>query len=187
MGDWRDSNASHHLGARQSERKVEMLKRIFILAAVMAATLAVPTLASAAQPTTTTVVTHMFNHPDTTYDGSVWAYDNLSLRYTVTRVPDALGPLWLVHIDIQGSFVGFKNPTTGEPQANQGSVKGSIEYSVYSYNTPDKSAVPAQSDGASESIRTPIAQMFGKGASDPTQVGGYSFQYRLVDGSVYYQ
>ena len=179
--------------------------RKIALAATAIAALAVPAVApvmASASPANQTysVGTHSPGHLDTTSSagpgtkdspyGPVWAYDNLNLKYVVTRA-SATSDQWTVAVTAQGSFAGFADPTTGQAQNNSGSVNGNITYTVTSQNTPNMALVPSQEPSGS-SIRLPIAQMFSLG-NDPSAwnaIGGgdnYSFSYNKIDGKVYTQ
>ena len=152
------------------------MKRILLIGVASAASLfgvaavAAPAMASNG-PGTVTAVTHVSNHPDTTSlpadyllslgsanatldspGGPVWAYDNLSERFTVT---DLGGGNYTVDVTLQGSFQGFADPRTqaeedvlglhhapGTALDSQGSVKGTIQYNVYSPERRDPPAVP---------------------------------------------
>ncbi len=198
------------------------MKRIMITAVAGAAALAgsvalaAPAMASSA-PTATT---HLSNHPDTTSipeplgpgqylpgatvsspGGPVWAYDNITEKFTITpeRTPDT----YLVSIDIVGSFHGFANPRTADemtaarlsgpaPAAaldSNGSVKGSIAYDVTAQpgQLPDPAALPAQ--GASDAhLGDEISTLFdGHTVSINQAASGYHFTYNKVEGLVYAQ
>jgi hypothetical protein len=164
-----------------------------LILAVTFAALAVPAIVpalSSAAPTaakTITIMTHSAQHPDTTWSGAVWALDNLSLKYDVKQVPNAVPTQWVADVTSQGSFAGTLNPDTGLSDINNGSVTGTIEYTVTSPNAPDKANVPAQEQPGS-SIREAIRQMFH--LTDDTAISGgdiYDFIYNKVDGKVYEQ
>lgn len=165
----------------------------------------VPSMASASQGTIV-AVTHTQQHPDTTSvsgtgtidspGGPVWAYDNLSLRFVVTpasgtdpAIPGSFpGGLYnyQVRIEAQGSFAGFANPSTGLPQVNNGSVKGTLEYDVYSSTPPDPASLPAQQPSGDIGQGAMLNELFNGNA---TIVGGghYDYRYNQVDGAVYTQ
>jgi hypothetical protein len=150
-------------------------------------------------------VTHSAVHDDTTSvptgvnsdNGPVWAYDNLSERFTV--VPEASPGNWSVTIDVSGSFAGFANPRTaaemtaagltspapGAPLTSHGSVKGTIQYDVSSPNAPDKAALPAQEPDHT-GLGAALSQLF-DGNESVVGGGAYTFSYNLVDGVRYTQ
>lgn len=147
-----------------------------------------------AVPGSITAVTHASNHPDTTSvsgdatmpspGGPVWAFDNLSIRFSVTPTGDGT---YQVVITDAGSFTGFASPTTGNADVNRGSVRGWISYDVTSPNAPDPAALPAQQPiDPSPSTSAMLSELFG-GTMTITGGGSYSFSYTLVDGSVYTQ
>jgi hypothetical protein len=179
------------------------MKRIlFTAAAAAAASAALLAAAPAMASNGPTAVTHLNNHPDTTSvsgsatvaspGGPVWAYDNITEKFTVT--PEAAAGMYSVTIDIGGSFHGFADPrmtsegslSPGGPLASDGSVKGTITYDVSSpLNGPDPSALPGQSPSDAH-LGGLISQLFdGNG----TIVGGgaYSFTYHKVAGADYTQ
>lgn len=156
------------------------------------AVMAVMTPAGAA-PKTVTAVTHSSNHPDTTSvsgsctvdspGGPVWAYDNLSLKFSVTPTGDP--NTYSVTITANGSFSAFADPNTGACLTTRGSVDGSLSEVVSSATAPDPSNLPAQSDG-SLSQGALLNQLFG---SSTTFVSGghYSYTYNRIDGGKYTQ
>jgi hypothetical protein len=180
------------------------MKRILFTAAAAAAVLAGSAAAAAPAMASNgpTAVTHLNNHPDTTSvsgsatvaspGGPVWAYDNITEKFTVT--PEAAQGMYSVTIDIGGSFHGFADPrmasegsaSPGGPLASDGSVKGTITYDVSSpANGPDPAALPGQSPSDAH-LGGLISQLFdGNG----TIVGGgaYSFTYHKVGGADYTQ
>ncbi|HUY50540.1 MAG TPA: hypothetical protein VMV92_33340 [Streptosporangiaceae bacterium] len=159
-------------------------------------------------PGTVTAVTHAADHPDTTNvsgsatindpsRGPVWAFDNLSVRFTVTPgSTGADGGNYSVLITDNGSFAGFANPRTGDALVSNGSVQGTIQYDVSSASAPDPSLLLAQQPGDSTHDQAGLAgatttghmlsQLFG-GNGNIVGGGHYRFTYRLVDGSVYVQ
>jgi len=199
------------------------MKRILLIGVASAASLfgvaavAAPAMASNG-PGTVTAVTHVSNHPDTTSlpadyllslgsanatldspGGPVWAYDNLSERFTVT---DLGGGNYTVDVTLQGSFQGFADPRTqaeedvlglhhapGTALDSQGSVKGTIQYNVYSpEGGPNPAALPAQQPSDTH-LSDEIHQLFP--GADATEIisGGnhYTFTYTKVNGQVYQQ
>lgn len=140
-----------------------------------------------------TAVTHSSGHPDTTNvsgsctgtspNGPTWAFDNLSRRFTV--VPESEPNTYSVTINDNGSFSEFANPLTGDCLVGNGSVRGTIQYDVFSLNSPDPANLPAQIDGTVGTGAT-ISLLFAGSASI---IGGghYSYTYTLVDGEVYTQ
>jgi hypothetical protein len=173
-------------------RKILAGSALAALASGVALALAVGGQGAGAAPGTVTAVTHASHHADTTNvatgvssdNGPVWAWDNLAVRFTVTATGDNA---YSVLITDNGSFAGFANPTTGAPDVNNGSVKGTIQYDVTSPNAPDPANLLAnQPADPSPSTGTMLGQLFD---GDVTIVGGgaYSFTYTLVDGAVYTQ
>jgi hypothetical protein len=179
------------------------MRRILFTAAAAAAALtgalalAGPAMAAGGP----TAVTHLNNHPDTTSvsgtatlpspGGPVWAYDNITEKFTVT--PEAAAGMYSVTVDIVGSFHGFADPrmasegssNPGGPLASDGSVKGTITYDVSSPVGPDPAALPGQS-ASDATLGANIRTLFdGQGAV----VGGgaYSFTYHKVGGGDYTQ
>jgi hypothetical protein len=176
----------------------------------LGATLA--TSASAATVSTVTANTHLNNHTDTTSvptgvtsdNGPVWAYDNITEKYTVTTktAPSGTTPgTYLVKIDVVGSFHGFANPRTqGEMDAlgltspdpgaaldSAGSVKGTISYNVTATQAPDASLLPGQSP-SDATLSQNINLLFGGTVvGAPAQVGAYGFTYHQVEGQDYTQ
>ena len=116
-------------------------------------------------------------------NGPVWAYYNLSRRFTVT--PESTPGEYSVTIDDHGSFTQVASPTTGACETGSGSVRGTIQYDVTSPNAPDPSALPAQENG-SLSTSVTISHLFG-GNATITGCGSYYYTYTLVDGEQYTQ
>ena len=140
--------------------------------------------------------------------GPVWAYDNITEKFTIT--PEGQANTYLVSIDLVGSFHGFANPRTADemtaanlagpaPAAaltSDGSVKGTIAYdvTVQPGQQPDPAALPAQ--GASDAhLGAEISTLFdGHIALDANgnplinqAASGYHFTYNKVEGQVYAQ
>jgi hypothetical protein len=148
--------------------------------------------ASAESPMKVTAVTHTSNHPDTTSvtgtctgtssNGPVWAYDNLSLRITVTP---GTGPEdYAVTVTAHGSFAAIADPNTGDCYTGRGGVDGWYQLDVTSSTAPDPANLPSHvpSDETQGAI---VNQLFGGSA---TVAGGhYSYTYTLVDGQKYTQ
>ena len=152
-------------------------------------------------PGTVTAVTHAADHPDTcacttdilSGNGYVWAWDNLSVKFSVT--PETSPGNYSVTITYSGSFSAFANPTTGAPMTGNGSVQGTIQYDVSSSSPPDPGNLPAQVPGDSTrdqagiSGATTTGQMLGllfdgQSATNLIVGGGhYYFTYTLVDGT----
>lgn len=175
-----------------------MNMRMRIAAAAVAATATVGlgvigTGAALAGTATVTAVTHTSGHADTTSvagpctgtsaNGPVWAYDNLSRRFTVT--PESAANTYSVTINDNGSFSEFANPVTGQCQVGAGSVRGTIQFDVYSSSSPDPAALPAQISGDVSTVAT-ITALF-DGTASIVGGGSYTYTYTLVDGSVYVQ
>jgi hypothetical protein len=141
------------------------MKRIMFTAAAGATAiagsiaLAAPAMASNG-PGTVTAVTHSANHPDTTNvagpatlssgNGPVWAWDNTATKITVTpyATTQTDGANYSVAITETGQFQGFADPTNGSALTSTGSLKGTIQYDVYSANQPSAANLPAQEPGA---------------------------------------
>ena len=153
----------------------------------LGATLA--TSASAAvKPVTVTANTHLNNHPDTTSvsgpatidspGGPVWAYDNATEKFTLIQ---QTGGSWVVNVDYVGSFHGFADPTKGTALDSNGSVKGTISYTVTSNSTPDPSLLPGQS-APDAHLSDNIRALFG---NDPTTVigGGDAYVFSFQNGN----
>lgn len=151
--------------------------------------------AMAAAPGTVTAVTHTMHHPDTTSNGGactvnssggpVWAYDNLSLNYSVT--PTGFDT-YSVMITAHGSFNAFADPNTGACYTGHGSVNGWLQYDVTSTVAPDPAAVPAQENGSLGQTAILLTQLFGGDPHAAVSGGGsYNYTYTLVDGVQYTQ
>jgi hypothetical protein len=151
------------------------------LAAVLLGTAGQASAATTAKPVTVTANTHLNNHPDTTNacgvgligSDCVWAYDNATEKFTLVQQPDGS---WLVAVDYVGSFHGFADPNTGAALDSNGSVKGTITFTVTSDATPNPSRLPGQS--ASDAHLTDnIKALFGGNA---LVSGGdvYTFSYQ---------
>jgi hypothetical protein len=150
-----------------------------------------------------TAVTHAADHPDTTNvsgpatltstGGPVWAFDDLAVRFTVT--PGSTGSdggNYSVTITDNGSFSAFADPTTGDAITASGSVRGTIQYDVFSSTPPDPANLPAQEPGDStrdqagmgSAVHTVamLNQLFGGNA---VIVGGgaYTFTYKAGGGT----
>ncbi len=133
------------------------MKKIIYTAAAAAAVLAgsvavaAPAMASSG-PVTVTANTHLNNHPDTTSvsgpatidsgNGPVWAYDNATEKFTAIQQNDGS---WVVNVDYVGSFHGFADPTLGTALTSDGSVKGTISFTVAPGFTPNAANLPGQS------------------------------------------
>ena len=148
----------------------------------LGATLATSASASTL-PGTVTANTHLNNHPDTTdisggaiLPGNVWAYDNATEKFTAVPVAGQVNT-WSVTMDYVGSFHGFADPKTGAALDSNGSIKGTISFTVISHNTPDSSRLPGQS-ASDAHISDNIKALF----RDPnaTILGGdaYTFSYQ---------
>jgi hypothetical protein len=149
--------------------------------------------AVADSPSTVTAVTHTMNHPDTTSvagtctgisdNGPVWAYDNLSLNYSVVNTAvDA----YSVTITAHGSFNAISDPTTGDCYSGHGSVSGWIEYNVTSTTPPDPGNVLKQQIGTTGQWAILADQLF-DGNAVFASGGSYFYAYTLVNGAVYTQ
>jgi hypothetical protein len=145
------------------------------------------TSASAATVKPVIASTHLNGHPDTTSlpaqdlpgatvdspNGPVWAYDNMTEKYTITSQG---GNQYSVAIDFVGSFHGFADPTNGRALSSDGSVKGTISYTVTSPNAPDPSLLPGQSD-PNATLSQNISTLFG-GTVTFVGYGPYNFSYQ---------
>lgn len=144
--------------------------------------------AATAKPVTVTANTHLNNHPDTTNvcgvgligSDCVWATDNATEKYTLVQDPSQ-PTTWQVRLDYVGSFHGFADPNTGAALDSNGSVKGTISYTVTSNSTPDPSLLPGQS-APDAHISTNIKALFG---NDPSTVisGGNVYTFTYQNGS----
>ncbi len=160
---------------------------------------AVATLGFAAGPAmatssgTVTAVTHTMNHPDTTSvagpctvvsdNGPVWAYDNLSLNYSVINT----GPnTYTVTITAHGSFSAISDPTTGACYSGHGSVSGWIVYDVTSITAPDPGNVLTQQVGTTGQFAILVTQLF-DGNAVFAGGGSYNYTYTMVNGLKYTQ
>lgn len=140
---------------------------------------------------TVTATTYSPNHYDTTGvqtgvntpDGPLWAYDNLTEKFTA--VPGATAGQWSVTINVKGTFDGFVSPTTGAPEVNKGVVQGTIQYNVTSTNMPSKANLPAV-EPSYTGLGAALSQLFG-GTETTTGSSPYLFTYSYVDGHVYSQ
>jgi hypothetical protein len=170
------------------------MKRILFAGAAAAAALAgsvalaAPAMASSG-PVTVTANTHLNNHPDTanvsgpaTIDsgnGPVWAYDNATEKFTAIQQGDGS---WVVNVDYVGSFHGFADPavlngTPGAALDSNGSVKGTISFTVPANYTPNPANLPGQSESDAH-LTDNIAALFSAPAS---VIGGgdvYNFSYQ---------
>ncbi|MDE3082105.1 MAG: hypothetical protein KGL05_05630 [Acidobacteriota bacterium] len=153
----------------------------------------VSALAASASSGTLNVVTHTSGHADTTsvsgpcttfsVNGPVWAYDNLSLRYSVTSTGT---DTYSVTIHANGSFSAFADPITGACSNFNGSVDGWLTLDVTSSTSPDPAAVPAQENGSLGQSQILTNQLF-DGNGVVTGGGSYDYTYTLVDGAKYVQ
>ena len=171
------------------------VKRIIAIVSLGAVTTlgfaAGPAMASATG--TVTAVTHTMNHPDTTsvtgpctgtsVNGPVWAYDNLSLRYTVISTGT---DTYAVTITAHGSFNAIADPTTGNCYSGHGSVSGWIEYNVTSSTAPDPSNVLAQQVSTTGQFAILDNQLF-DGHAVFASGGSYDYTYTNVNGVQYIQ
>jgi hypothetical protein len=156
------------------------------------------TSASAAvKPVTVTANTHLNNHPDTTSgpgggslidstNGPVWAYDNATEKFTAIQQSNGS---WVVDVDYVGSFHGFADPgangTTdssqgyGQPLDSNGSVKGTISFTVAAGYTPNPANLPGQS-ASNAHLTDNIKTLFGGNVPDSAIGGGdtYTFSYQ---------
>jgi hypothetical protein len=162
-------------------------------AALVAGFIGVSSAASAAGSGTVMATTHASNHPDTcscttnvtSSNGDVWAYDNLSRKFTVT--PETGPGNYQVVIVDHGSFAAFAEPnnpdlSTFYPIKATGSIDGTITYDVQSSTPPDPSALPAQepSDATTSEM---ISALFDGNA---TIVGGGAYTYTYKAGGETY-
>lgn len=140
---------------------------------------------------TVTATTYSPNHYDTTSvqtgvntpGGPLWAYDNLTEKFTA--VPGAAAGQWSVTINVKGTFDGFVSPTTGQPEVNKGVVLGTIQYDVTSPNKPSQAQLP-RVEPSYTGLGAALSQFFG-GNETVTGGGSYLFTYSNVDGVVYTQ
>ena len=146
-----------------------------------------------AAPKQVSAVTHASNHADTTSvsggctvpsdNGPVWAYDNLSLKLTVT--PGSAADLYSVTITANGSFDAFASPNTGACLTQHGSVDGWLQWDVQSSTAPNPKSLPAQVDGSLS--QSQIMNMLFDGNAHIVGGGHYSYTYNRIDGGKYVQ
>jgi hypothetical protein len=161
-------------------------------AALVAGFLAISSSASAAGSGTVTATTHASHHPDTcscttnvtSSNGDVWAYDNLSRKFTVTTTGSGT---YQVVISDSGSFAAFAEPnnadlTTNYPITANGSISGTITYDVSSTNPPVASALPAQEPG-DVTTSAMINAIFNGGV---TSIAGGAYTYTYKSGGQTY-
>jgi hypothetical protein len=178
-----------------------LLGGLAALATSASASTMATTFSAVNQSGTVTANTHLNNHPDTTSasgtatvpspGGPVWAYDNITEKFTVT--PGTAAGTYSVTVDIVGSFHGFADPRLvsegssdpGGPLVSDGSVKGSISYTVTSPNAPDPSLLPGQS-ASDATLSQNITALFG-GTVTFVGFGPYTFTYHKVAGADYVQ
>jgi hypothetical protein len=125
--------------------------------------------------------------------GPVWAFDNLAVRFTVTPGSTGLdGGNYSVTITDNGSFSAFADPTTGDAITANGSVRGTIQYDVYSSTPPARANLPAQEPGDSTRDQAGIASAVHTGEmlsqlfdGNAVIVGGgaYTFTYKAGGGT----
>ena len=170
------------------------MRKIQVVLAVTGAALvgsAAPALAGPAHAYN--AVTHTSDHPDTTSvagpctgvsdNGPVWAYDNLSLHFSV--IPESSPGNYSVTITAHGSFNEVSDPTTGACATGHGSVNGWIQYDVTSSTAPNRKNLPAQEP--SDMHQTDMLnQLFG-GNAQIVGGGHYNYTYNKVDGATYTQ
>ena len=140
---------------------------------------------------TVTATTYSPNHYDTTSvptgvntpGGPLWAYDNLTEKFTA--VPGTTAGQWSVTVNVKGTFDGFVSPTTGAPEVNRGVVLGTIQYNVTSPNKPSQANLP-RTEPSYTGLGTALSQLFG-GNETTTGSSPYLFTYSYVDGHVYSQ
>jgi hypothetical protein len=141
------------------------------------ATLGATAASASTGPATVTAVTHSADHPDTTNmsgpatlsstGGPVWAWDNTATKITATQYPSAQGDgaNYSVVITETGQFQGFADPTNGTALTSTGSLKGTIQYDVYSASQPSAANLPSQEPGV------PTRDQAGLDAKQNTHLG----------------
>jgi hypothetical protein len=148
---------------------------------------------AATVPGTVSANTHLNQNPDTTTAsggatiaenyGSVWAFDNLTMKFTAVPVTGTSdGANYFVTIDFTGSYHGFADPTTGLASTSDGSVKGTIEYDVASNGLVPSAANLASQYAPNLATGTPaltdlVNDLFG-GTVQTVGGGAYSFSYQ---------
>jgi len=120
----------------------------------------------------------------TSSNGDVWAYDNLSRKFTVTTTGSGT---YQVVISDSGSFAAFAEPnnadlTTNYPITANGSISGTITYDVSSTNPPVASALPAQEPG-DVTTSAMINAIFNGGV---TSIAGGAYTYTYKSGGQTY-
>jgi hypothetical protein len=186
------------------------MKRILFAGVAAAAALAgslalaAPAMASSG-PVTVTANTHLNNHPDTTSgpgggslinsgNGPVWAYDNATEKFTAIQ---QVNGSWVVNVDYVGSFHGFADPGAngtidpsqgyGQPLTSDGSVKGTISFTVAAGNTPNPANLPGQSASDAD-LTGNINALFGGNLPDSAIGGGNAYTFSYQNGNyVQYQ
>ncbi len=171
------------------------LKRALIVATASAVLPLFVATAASAESATVKAVTHAANHPDTcacttdelSSNGYVWAYDNLARQFTVTSEG---GEIYTVVITDNGSFAAFAEPNNADlntffPITANGSIRGTITYTVQATEGPDPSALPPQMPG-DVSTTEMINTLFQDSVIGPLSGGDYTYTYR-AGGDTYVQ
>jgi hypothetical protein len=165
---------------------MKIVKGLLLTGAASAAPVMLMATTASAAPVQFKTVTHLANRADTcdctTSQGDVWATDNLSRQFTVTKNSD--GTYNVVATD-NGSFVAFSQPnnadlTTDHPINVSGTIQGTIAYTVTASQGP--SGLPSQIPG-SELTNTMINQMFGFKTSS---IAMTSYMYTYTAGAQIY-
>jgi hypothetical protein len=169
---------------------MKIAKGLLLAGAASAAPVMFMATTASAAPAQFKTVTHLANRADTcdctTSQGDVWATDNLSRQFTVTK--NNIDGTYNVVATDNGSFVAFSQPDNADPYHNypvnvSGTIQGTIAFTVQASQGP--SDLPSQIPG-SESTTEMIQQMFGGIASSAIQMTNYTYTY-IAGAQVYSQ
>jgi hypothetical protein len=171
------------------------MKRILFAGAAAAAALAgslalaAPAMASNG-PASVKAVTQINGVEDTTSGtatsytdpvyGPVWAYDNLSKQFVITKTGDNL---YTVVETVHGSFTAFSSPNTGDPVNNTpinvtGSVDGTNTYYEYSTVAPDPANLPSQEPSSTHTGDMISSLFHGQNVDQPGSGNAWVFTYK---------
>ena len=170
---------------------MKILKGLLLAGAASAAPVMFIATTASAAPAQFKTVTHLANRPDTcdctTSQGDVWAYDNISRQFSVTQTGS---DTYSVVATDNGSFAAFSqpnnldDPTTPHPINVDGTIKGTIAYTVTAGHGP--STLPSQIPGG-VSTTSMIEQMFGNTITS-SDIAMTSYTYTYTAGAeVYFQ
>ena len=116
--------------------------------------------------------------------GPVWAHDNLLRKLTATQISSGT---WWVQIASQGSFSAFANPLDGNAwpgtgavaSDNTGTVKGNVNFIVYSANPPQGTNLDSQLPDTMRSGQI-VAKWFKVDPNSDVSPVDYSFDYSPI-------